>query len=503
MAAGKKDPGKDPSKDMDDKKDDAGDDAGHPEQAIPREESRRPSPTIDLKAEEVDEADAKAETGAQTGNGKAEQKEKEAEEDSESSPPDTDGPADEPPQRTTPGDVRGFVTHLAAGLVGGVIGVVGVGIGLDKLPFSTLTGETQSKAETAASDALGARLGALEAKVTTLGEAAQSTGSLPAESLTALEKRVASAEEGLVAIKDFPDAMTQRVARLEAALKTLGETAAQGGDVAQQAAFESQLNALEQRLEERVDTVEKSVAEAKTDAADGGDLSALRNDLEEVKTALTEIRSGPGEAELRADVARRLSEVETRIAGLGRGTAQPGGGAGAALAIGFAGLTGAIARGEPFARELKTLKTMAPAGLDLASFEAPATTGAPTLTELQQSFQGHAQGARDAASAQQGDNSLVGQLVSRARTIVRVQRVDAGASGGVAAVLSAMAEQLKSGDLNAVIAEAEKLPDAARAAMRPWLDQARTRIELDNSVKQLTARLAEILAGSPAPKSGN
>ncbi|MDH3579230.1 MAG: hypothetical protein OEM91_01220, partial [Hyphomicrobiales bacterium] len=493
-----------------DKKEDAGDDAGRPEDTIPRAGRRRPSPTIDLKAEEVDEDAAKAETDEPSGDSKAEENETTPEKDTGSSPKDTGAPPDtgelpdEPPQRTTPGDVRGFATHLAAGLVGGVIGVVGVGIGLDKLPFATLTGEARSNAETAASDALGARLAALETKVTTLGEAAQTTDSLPAESLTALEERVAGAEEGLVAIKGFPGAMTERVVRLEAALKTLGETAAAGGDVAQQAAFESQMNALEQRLEERVDAVEKSVAEARTDMPDGGDLAALRSDLEEVKSALTEISSGSGNGELQADVARRLADVEKQIAGLGSGTPQAGSGTGgAALAIGFAGLTGAIARGEPFLRELETLKTMAPAGLDLTSLEASAATGAPTLAELQQSFRVLGPTARDAARNRQSDNSLVGQLVSRARTIVRVERIDAGAAGGAAAMLSGMAEHLKSGDLNAVIAESEKLPDAVRAAMGSWLDQARTRLELDNSVKQLTARLAEILARSPAPKSGN
>ena len=84
-----------------------------------------------------------------------------------------------PPPRTSPTDLKSFVTHLAAGLLGGLIGVVGLAVAWSMIPLGATNApdltpleSRLAKLESAPPPAGGAEaLGALDARVETIGRA--------------------------------------------------------------------------------------------------------------------------------------------------------------------------------------------------------------------------------------------------------------------------------------------------------------------------------------------
>ena len=90
---------------------------------------KRPAPTIEGTATEVSIEPTPGETDSPGGAAEAEK--------SESEGLETKRGAKKPPPRTSPTELKGFVTHLAAGLLGGLIGVVALALFWNKLPVRT------------------------------------------------------------------------------------------------------------------------------------------------------------------------------------------------------------------------------------------------------------------------------------------------------------------------------------------------------------------------------
>ena len=87
---------------------------------------KRPAPTIEGTATEVSIDAAPGETGSPDPAVEAETSDPEG-------PEPKHGPK-KPPPRTSPTELKGFFTHLAAGLLGGLIGVVALALFWNKLP---------------------------------------------------------------------------------------------------------------------------------------------------------------------------------------------------------------------------------------------------------------------------------------------------------------------------------------------------------------------------------
>ncbi|MEZ0279400.1 MAG: hypothetical protein ACAH04_09425, partial [Methylibium sp.] len=130
---------------------------------------KRPAPTIEGTATEVTVDPAPDETAS-------------PDPAVEAAPSDTDASKPKrpkgPPPRTSPTELKSFVTHLAAGLLGGLIGVVGVAVAWNMIPLGTTNApdltpleSRLAKIETAPPPAGDAEaLGALDARVKTLEE---------------------------------------------------------------------------------------------------------------------------------------------------------------------------------------------------------------------------------------------------------------------------------------------------------------------------------------------
>ena len=133
---------------------------------------KRPAPTIEGTATEVTVDPAPDETASPRSRRRGRASARPIAEGSKPKRPKG------PPPRTSPTELKSFVTHLAAGLLGGLIGVVGLAVawnmiplGATKAPDLTPLESRLAKLEAAPPPAGDAEaLGALDARVKTLEE---------------------------------------------------------------------------------------------------------------------------------------------------------------------------------------------------------------------------------------------------------------------------------------------------------------------------------------------
>src|SRR6187399_2840743 len=85
---------------------------------------KRPAPTIEGTATEVTIDPAPDETSSAEPAIEAETSEQSGSEPTESGESEPKRGPKKPPPRTSPAELKGFLTHLAAGLLGGLVGVV-------------------------------------------------------------------------------------------------------------------------------------------------------------------------------------------------------------------------------------------------------------------------------------------------------------------------------------------------------------------------------------------
>lgn len=426
--------------------------------------TKRPARTIELEAEDVTIANSpskKTSEDSETNNAG-----KKSESKSESDPKDKAKPDDAPPntqpsQRTQPADIKSFVTHLAAGLAGGLIGVIGAGIVLDRLPVSSApaTGTSVAANENAK---LAKRLDAIEFRLDALpkGNRTAEIG----EAVGKLETKLAALEikppEDMPEIKD----MVARLGKLEGTLKTLREAGTQEGasGVAQSAALTGRIEEVSAGLETRMSTLKDDIA-ALSRAFDAR-VSNLIQDSGKTASELAE-RIGSFE-EMTSLLENKIAETALPMA-----TLKSSSGAGAALALAFENLRRAIERGRPYSEQLKTLKALAPDALDLTAFDADAATGVATKAELLAALPGVLKAAR-AATLTSGNGTFLERVVTNARSVVRVRRIGPSEGNTPAQVLSRMEAQLKAQNLTGVLSEAPGLKGTALVAMQTWLDRA-------------------------------
>ena len=192
-----------------------------------------------------------------------------------------------PPPAATISELKSFVTHLAAGLLGGLIGVIALAFAWHLLPGAKSGQASPDLAK------LESRLAKLEAAPPPAPDTA--AVSKLAERITALEGRAPEMPPEL-------SELTGRVAQMELALKALAEAAKDGGSVTDAAAVSQQVGEAEQRLQAKLD---KALAD--TEAANAAALQAMQAAIDELKAkigALAEAGLG-GDEVSRCDRAYR------------------------------------------------------------------------------------------------------------------------------------------------------------------------------------------------------
>ena len=445
---------------------------------------KRPAQTIEGTATEISVEPASEEaarTEPDEADGSAED---EADGFTSGHRPETGDPDDEaPPPRATLPELKSFVTHLAAGVLGGLIGVVALA-----LAWGVPSGKPSGNA----------------ADITKFDERIAKLESAPAPSenaqeLTALDSRVTALEQRPEkAPPDISD-LTSRVAQLESSLKSLADTAKQGGSVADAAAMMQQISEAEQRLQAKIDT---ALASEGTNASTIQEMQATISELKGKMAALADAELGTGDTTDLSEVSQRVDKIEKALPELAtaasKGVEQT---KSAAAAIAFANLRAAVSDGRPFATELDTISTLSPSATDLGALPAYAEKGIPTVPELARSFDAAKQAALATAAAPPNSaGSLLDSLMASAESLVKIRRVDAAATGDTPSAVLARAEAaLDKGDLATAVKEVGTLQGAQRDAFSGWLDQARARLGADDTLKRLESLLLVSVGGDVEP----
>jgi hypothetical protein len=411
-------------------------------------------------------------------------------------------------------ELKSFATHLAAGLLGGLIAVIALGAGVERL----LLGELGGPAPSAGVDTSGlqAEIKAVQGQVDALAKAqAAGPSAETKQTIQALEERTAKLEQAASARSKQVTDDADRLRRLESALKNLGETAkAEGNNIAPVAGVMAQINEFASRFDTRLAGLRDQVKKLENDAAQGGN-EAAKAGIEALKTqteTLTkdiaqlrlEVQSGGG-----AETVQALGGAEQRIAALEQDVKrlsdnerqQKAEGRSAALAIAFANLQRAVDSGGAYQNELDTLSALAPKGVDLSALQARAAAGIPSKSNLAGSFATYADATFDAVAAPKSDD-LLERLAAGARSLVRVRRGGEAEGDGPDAVIARMEASVKAGEVGQAAEQGQKLQGAARQAMQPWIDGVTRRLAADREIDVLERKLLGAIGGTQTSGSG-
>jgi hypothetical protein len=398
--------------------------------------SKRPAQTIEGTATEVVVEPAPKDASAAAADAKGEDH--------------AERPSEEPPQATVPprsriAAAKSFMSHLVAGVIGGLIGVIAAALSSGG-PSPDVTWLEQ-------------RLAKLEGA---------SHPAPDAKAIDEMESRVAALEDSEKANAAKLSQLSDRVASLDTSLDELAKSAEEGGSVADAAAREG---------------MEKAIAE----------LKAKLN-------ALAEAQLGTGDATVSqpelATLTERLKKLEAVLPELaGTIDKEATGAKSAALAIAFANLRAAVSDGRPYAAELDTITALAPTLGDLGVLPAYAEKGIPTVAELARAFAEVSDKAL-AATAAPADGSVVGSVIASAQSLVTIKRLDEAPAGeGTEATLSRAQKALDHDDLAVAVKEVETLQGKQREAFASWLGEAHARLSAGEALTRLEGALLISLSG--------
>lgn len=344
-----------------------------------------------------------------------------------------------------PSAIQAFATHLAAGVLGAVVALVLafylLGSFREQLPFLT--------ERTAAG--FSARLAKFEDRFAALEKTA-STQRNGATQFDSLKRELASASQ----IDD-----------LKRDLATLARRAEERPAAAPGASADT--------LQQSLDPLRSKLAEIDPLKAKAAELDALKARVAEMEARLGVVAKAQNEAETDSKAS--------------------------ALAVAFYGLRRTAADGRPYAAELKSVATLSPVPLDLSALQGRGEQGVRNLAQLQAGFGAAANAAIDAEDRPTG--SFLSQTWAKAKNLVRVRRTGEVAGSGTQEVLARIEARLKAGDLRAAASEGEQLKGDAATAFKPWLDEARARLIMDEVLARAEAALLTALGTENRVKRGS
>ncbi len=357
-------------------------------------------------------------------------------------------------------------------------------------------------------------------------------------------------------------ALTGRLAQLEQTLAALGAAATKdpdnAGRIPQLAAISGRLNDLETALKTRItvlrqDLVEEidkrsaNMNEASQSAKSGTqrldrDVAALRTSTAKLDQRLVDMDAGSKQMRERlrvvqeatgnlkvalktlhgdlaaklkqtakpADVSAAIAPIAKQISALEQNlqsvvqseSARKSNAKRIVLALELGNLKRALDRGRDFAPELAQVKRVAGDTLDLSALEAHSGSTVPTLAVLQKNFGALSYKMIDAITMKE-NATVMDRLLNGAKSMVRVRRVNHSRDDNSAeAIVGRMDSALKDGHLGAVLSEAKKLPDKAKATAADWLANVMARQSVDQALGQIEAKLKSSLGGTTSDERG-
>jgi hypothetical protein len=471
-------------------------------------------------------------------------------------------PASPPPSPPRPAASGRFFTHLAAGIMGGIVALLAADIFASQLGL----GDTSEQADVSAAlqkriekleetskgngatSALTTRLKAAEAKLDKLARLPSTVADLEKEQ-GALLSDVKSLD-AKVGAQGGDESTAARVTKLEDKLTALSDAAArdpQGGGLPQLAAVTGKITDLESTVKTQLDALRKNVSEeidtrlsAATAAsetaksgtqridrelagikADNAQLAArinaltadservtqtLRTTQEEMSRLKVDLNAQLPSFAKPADVAAatapltdKLNALQQDVQGVVKGEEERKATAGRiVLSLELANLKRAIDRGRSYATELAAARKLSDGSIDLTPLSRFADTGVPTLAQLREDFKPVAFKIID-AEQQPADGSLVDRLLAGAKSVVRVRKISHESDDkSVEAIVGRMETALNEDRLDDVIEQAKTLPPAAQDAARDFVAKVEARNTVDRALTSVETQLKASLVAQPA-----
>ena len=530
--------------------------------------SKRPHATLDLKATELGATPQPAPPSsyATSGPDKIDPKSNQKKPDAGPAPSSsstgaaTSASSTARPEYVTSKKRGGFVSHLAASVIGGVLALAGSEWAL---PQMGLSGNTSRFADTAT--ALDARVKLLETKSAT---------PINAEASTAIESRLAALEQSATAIADIKDSQSRLVAETKAALasaasdagepeqltrlssvedklKALADAGANdpnAGRLEQLAALTGKVADLETSLATQLTELRKSVAEdvegrilsatESSEAAKSGtqridrDVASVKSDAVRLEESLLSIKTEADKtaaatklaqeqstilkSELDAlkstavkpsDLAASLGPLSQKISGLEQNlqsimkaeSERQANSERIVLALELQNLKRALNNGQNYAAELEDVQKTAGRNVDLSVLAKFKDQGIPSQDELAKEFRTAAYAAID-AETEPADASVVDRLIAGAKSVVRVRKINHTPDDKTTeAIVGRMEMSIKDGRLSEALTQAQDLSPKAQAAIEPFLNKIAARVSIDSAVSDIEEKLKSSLSPSSAP----
>lgn len=477
------------------------------------------APILDLEATEIKaeattpEPPAAAEA---TGADEAPQTEPQPETQPETQPDAADEPADqadtgpvEPPAPPREAGMGSMATIAASAVAGAILaGLLVITIGRMGLlapdvpvqPAIDLTAldarikavETAVASPPATSDAgLVERVGQIEQATGQAAETASSFSDQLAEVTARIDRLDASvAETGARA----QSALTG-LQGIEAAVREIGNRAADGSAAPSIEGLELKIANLAQRLDRLADEATSAGdGDARVEALDR-DLAAMRDTIADTRAALDGLSSTvatmPPAAErktvddLRQNFDTRLDAIEARLGG-------PSETRGAAAALALAGLGRAVLDGRPYAAELAAFAALVPDDPAVAVLEPHARAGLRTQAALVAGFPDVLKRLEAVQDGNRADG-LGARIMARLKSVVTVRRTGEAAGTSPQAVVARMAKALEAGNLEGAVDEGEAAGEALPEAAARWVADARARIAAEKALEEADGRMIAVL----------
>jgi hypothetical protein len=346
-------------------------------------------------------------------------------------------PSPPPPAR------GGTGRSLAAGLAGGAL-VLLAGVGLN------YAGLIPGASNGAAGDDA-----AIRQEIAQLRQQVESLSSAPP---------AAAGPEGL---PEELAAVTQRLQAAEQAIQSLQSSLANGGggEAPALAALQERLQQVEQRMGE----IGQAAADPAAVAAVGERVTRIEGEVSSIMQSLSAAQGASTEN------ARRLGELEQRLAALTQSMQEDNGDQRLARIVAATALKAAIDRGGAFRTELGAFAAVAPAETDLSALQPYADTGLPTRAALISEVPAAASAMVAAANPVSPDAGIVDRLMASAMGLVSVRPVGPVEGSDAAAIVARMEAAVNVGDYTRALAEYDSLPEPARQAGEAFAADLRAR----------------------------
>ncbi len=175
---------------------------------------------------------------------------------------------------------------------------------------------------------------------------------------------------------------------------------------------------------------------------------------------------------------------------------------GVALTIAATQWRDAVVTGRPFLKEWDTVKALNGQSQTDTVFAKYASSGLPTLTEMQRRFDVAAAAAVRASYLPKDTASWLRQTLDRVFSVISVRRTDIDTGDGVDAILVRAERAADGGNLASAAAEMKKLTGASLAAATPWIELAEARVAAEEAAQESViagaTTLAQPTAATPA-----